>query len=74
LPFKCNPQRYTEAYWGHAVWVVVMIIAFVFGFPALIAFSLWYMSRAHKLQVGASPSLNISNYFLTISPYFLTIS
>jgi len=35
----------------HASWVVFMIVFFVFGFPAFIAYSLLYMSRSHKVVV-----------------------
>lgn len=46
-----SERCFTGHYFGQLVWVVIMIACFVFGFPAFIAYSLWYMQTSHKVRV-----------------------
>ena len=48
LNMDVSEMCFTGAYFGHAVWVLIMIISFVFGFPMFIAFSLWFMSQVRR--------------------------
>ena len=58
LNMDVSEMCFTGSYFGHAVWVVIMIIFFVFGFPMFIAFSLWYMS-----QVWSTSTRSFSHSF-----------